>query len=366
MRATSISINQTALKHNLQQVRQLAPHSKIISMVKANAYGHGIAECLPALQQSDVFGVCCLQEALAIRQLGYQQDIILIEGVFAIDEMPIAIQEHCHCVIHHQQQLDWLLQYAEQYQAQGLKVWVKFNSGMNRLGFKRDEIEQVLQQLLALNFSCVLLMHFANADEPSHPLNQQQIQQFLQLKQQFPQIEYSCCNSAGILNWADLHLDYVRPGIMLYGASPFADKTAQQLNLRPVMQFSTEIIAIYPLKKGDSVGYGSSVTATEDMTLAIIAVGYGDGYPRAYQQQNFVVIAGQKVPLFGRVSMDMSMVNITPLLQQGIDVKIGTSVELWGEQLSVDDVAQANGTIGYELLCRVTERAKRIIIPISD
>lgn len=131
MRATSISINQTALKHNLQQVRQLAPHSKIISMVKANAYGHGIAECLPALQESDIFGVCCLQEALAIRQLGYQQDIILIEGVFAIDEMPIAIQEHCHCVIHHQQQLDWLLQYAEQYQAQGLKVWVKFNSGMN-------------------------------------------------------------------------------------------------------------------------------------------------------------------------------------------------------------------------------------------
>lgn len=365
MRATTITINQNALKHNLQQVRQLAPYSKIVSMVKANAYGHGIAECLPALEESDIFGVCCIEEVLTIRQHNQRHEIILIEGVFQEEELSIAIEYGCHCIIHHQQQLNWLIQHRQAYQQRGLKAWIKFNSGMNRLGFKIDEIITVVQKLLDLHFDCVLVMHFANADEPNHPLNQQQIQQFLQLKQRFPQIQYSCCNSAGLLNWSDLHFDYVRPGIILYGASPFSGKNAHELNLRPVMQLSSKIIAIYPLKKGDSVGYGSSVIASQDMILAIIAVGYGDGYPRYYQRQNNVIIAGQSVPLFGRVSMDMSMVDITTLIQQGLDIQVGTTVELWGEQHLVDDVAQANATIGYELLCRVTQRPQRKVIPLK-
>lgn len=365
MRATTITINQNALKHNLQQVRQHAPHSKIVCMVKANAYGHGIAECLPALAEGDIFGVCCIEEVLTIRQYNQSHDIILIEGVFQKQELSIAIEQGCHCVIHHQQQLDWLIKHRQAYQQRGLKAWIKLNSGMNRLGFKLDEMVPVVQQLIDLQFQCVLVMHFANADEPNHPLNQQQIQQFLQLKQQFPQLEYSCCNSAGVLNWSELHFDYVRPGIILYGASPFADKTAKQLNLQAVMRFSTEIIAIYPLKKGESVGYGSSVTAERDMTLAIIAVGYGDGYPRHFIAQNHVMIDGHAVPLFGRVSMDMSMVDISALIEQGLDIRVGTAVELWGEQRSVDDVAQANGTIGYELLCRVTQRPQRKVITLD-
>ncbi len=362
MRATQISIDQSALKHNLQQVRQLAPHSKIVSMVKANAYGHGITACLPALQDSDAFGVACLQEALEIRQLGDLHDITLIEGVFSEDELPIAIAQRLECVVHNSQQLQWLYQHQQQYQAQGLKVWLKLNSGMNRLGFKYDEFVQHLTQFIQAGFDCVITMHFANADEPTHPLNQQQIQQICTLKQQFPHVKFSCCNSAGLLNWQDLHFDYVRPGIMLYGASPFADKSSLELNLRPVMQFTTEIIALYPVQQGECVGYGSTVAAQRDMMLAIIAVGYGDGYPRAFLQQNKVIIQGHSAPLFGRVSMDMTMVDVTDLIQQGLKIEIGTAVELWGNQRLVDDVAKCNGTIGYELLCRVTQRPKRAII----
>lgn len=362
MRNTRIWIDQTALQHNFNRVRQLAPQAKIVSMVKSNAYGHGITQCLPALAQSDAFGVACLQEALEIRQLGYQQDITLIEGVFSADEMQTVLSQRLECVIHTQQQLTWLLQHQKKYQALRLKVWIKLNSGMNRLGFQLNEISSVIEQLIALKFDCVLAMHFANADVVDHSLNQQQIAQLKQLKAQFPQIKISCCNSAAILNWADLHFDYVRPGIMLYGATPYADKNVHDLNLKPVMTFTTQIMAIHQLKQGEKIGYGSSVTTQRDTTLAIIAVGYGDGYPRAYQQQNYVSIQGKLAPLFGRVSMDMSMVDITDLVAQGLDIQIGEIVELWGEQRLVDDVAQCNGTIGYELLCKVTQRPQRKVI----
>lgn len=361
MRQTIIEINALALQHNLQRVKQLAPQSKIVSMVKSNAYGHGIEQCLTALNESDAFGVACIEEALEIRALGYTQDITLVEGVFAEDEMPIALQHRLECMIHHQQQLDWLLAYKEQYQQLGLKVWVKLNSGMNRLGFQYDAIIAVLQQLQQHGFECVLTMHFANADLPEHPLNIQQIQQLQSLYQQFPNVKISCCNSAAIFNWPELHFDYVRPGIMLYGASPFADKSVNQLDLKPVMTFKTQIMALHRLEQGEKIGYGSSVTTQRPTTLAIIAVGYGDGYPRTYVQNNKVSIQGYAVPLFGRVSMDMSMLDVTDIIAQGIDVQIGTEVELWGEQRLVDDVATANGTIGYELLCKVTKRPYRVL-----
>lgn len=356
MRATQIYINQSALQHNLNRVRQLAPHAKVVSMVKANAYGHGIKHCLPALVNSDAFGVACLEEALQIRNLGYQQDITLIEGVFSADEMPEVLKHRLECVIHHQQQLDWLINHQQAYQAQNLKVWLKLNSGMNRLGFTFEALIHATQRCISLGFDCVITMHFANADEPNHPLNQKQIEQFQQLRALFPQLKFSCCNSAAIFNWQDLHLDYVRPGIMLYGASPFAHQNIHALNLHPVMHFTTQIMAIHQLAKGEKIGYGSSITTERETTLAIIAVGYGDGYPRTYQTQNYVSIQGHLAPLFGRVSMDMIMVDISDLIAQGLSINIGTTVELWGEHRLVDDVAQTNGTIGYELLCKVTQR----------
>ena len=353
MRQATIYIDSEALQYNLNRIKQLAPHSQIVSMVKANAYGHGVQDCLAALNATDAFGVACLEEALAIRRLGYTQPITLIEGVFTEDEMEDVIQQKLECVVHRHEQVEWLIQNKEAYNALGLKVWVKLNSGMNRLGFKINEIIAVIHQLKSLNFNCVLTMHFANADV-DHPLNEQQIQQFLDVKNACEPILASCCNSAAIYKYPNLHFDYVRPGIMLYGATPFVDKDVNELDLKPVMSFEAEIIALNQIQAGESVGYGSTFTATNSMQIAIVSIGYGDGYPRAYVKPNYVAIDKQLTPVIGRVSMDMIAIDTTNL-----QVKVGTKVELWGKTRLVDDVANANGTIGYELLCRLSNRPQR-------
>lgn len=356
MRQATVYIDRAALQYNLNRVRQLAPTAKIVSMVKANAYGHGVKDCLAALQDSDAFGVACLQEALEIRELGFQQPITLIEGVFTEDEMPIVIEQNIEIVVHQPEQVTWLIAHKDAYISKNLKVWVKLNSGMNRLGFKLEVIKEVIQQLKSAGFTCVLAMHFANADA-DHPLNDEQISQFLEVKNDCAPILASCCNSAAIYKYPELHFDFVRPGIMLYGATPFADRDIYALDLKPVMTFSAEIIALNGIQAGEQVGYGSTFTADKAMQLAIVSIGYGDGYPRAFFAQNFVAINGQKAVVVGRVAMDMIAIDVT-----GLDVQLGTEVELWGKQRLVDDVAAANGTIGYELLCRLTQRPDRKII----
>ncbi len=354
MRQATVYIDSEALQYNLNRVKQLAPTAKIVSMVKANAYGHGVKDCLAALASTDAFGVACLEEALEIRELGYQQPITLIEGIFSAEEMQIVIDQNIEIVVHHQQQLDWLRAHKDAYIAKNLKVWVKLNSGMNRLGFKVDEIIDVIHQLKADGFNCVLAMHFANADADNHPLNEQQKQQFLHVKEACAPILASCCNSAAIFKWPELNFDFVRPGIMLYGASPFADKTVEDLDIQPVMTFTAEIIALNTIQAGESVGYGSTFIADKETELAIVSIGYGDGYPRAFFKQNYVAINGQKVPVVGRVAMDMIAIDVTDL-----NAQLGTQVELWGKHRLVDDVAEANGTIGYELLCRLSNRPIR-------
>ncbi|WP_168406184.1 alanine racemase [Acinetobacter indicus] len=356
MRQATVYIDRAALQYNLNRVRQLAPTAKIVSMVKANAYGHGVKDCLAALQNSDAFGVACLQEALEIRELGFQQPITLIEGVFTEDEMPIVIEQNIEIVVHQPEQVTWLIAHKDAYISKKLKVWVKLNSGMNRLGFKLKVIKEVIQQLKSAGFTCVLAMHFANADA-DHPLNDEQIRQFLEVKNDCAPILASCCNSAAIYKYPELHFDFVRPGIMLYGATPFADRDIYALDLKPVMTFSAEIIALNEIQAGEQVGYGSTFTADKAMQLAIVSIGYGDGYPRAFFAQNFVAIKGQKAAVVGRVAMDMIAIDVT-----GLDVQLGTEVELWGKQRLVDDVAAANGTIGYELLCRLTQRPDRKVI----
>ncbi|WP_168395701.1 alanine racemase [Acinetobacter indicus] len=356
MRQATVYIDRAALQYNLNRVRQLAPTAKIVSMVKANAYGHGVKDCLAALQNSDAFGVACLQEALEIRELGFQQPITLIEGVFTKDEMPIVIEQNIEIVVHQPEQVAWLIAHKDAYISKNLKVWVKLNSGMNRLGFKLEVIKEVIQQLKSAGFTCVLAMHFANADA-DHPLNDEQIRQFLEVKNDCAPILASCCNSAAIYKYPELHFDFVRPGIMLYGATPFADRDIYALDLKPVMTFSAEIIALNEIQAGEQVGYGSTFTADKAMQLAIVSIGYGDGYPRAFFAQNFVAIKGQKAAVVGRVAMDMIAIDVT-----GLDVQLGTEVELWGKQRLVDDVAAANGTIGYELLCRLTQRPDRKVI----
>lgn len=354
VRQATIEIHKQALMHNLNRVKQLAPSAQIVSMVKANAYGHGIQSTLDALSQSDAFGVACIQEALEIRSFRHHHPITLIEGVFSEDEMPTVIAQKFECVVHHHQQVDWLIQYHQAYNAQGLKVWVKLNCGMNRLGFKPDQILEVIHRLKQHGLTCVLVMHFANADI-DHPLNEQQIQQFLRIKKACEPILASCCNSAAIFKWPELHFDYVRPGIMLYGSSPFSDRSVHELGLKPVMRFTAEIIALHDIEANEHVGYGSTFTAPKAMKIAIVSVGYGDGYPRSYLSQNYVAIGSQLVPVIGRVSMDMIAIDVTSL-----DITLGTEVELWGTQRLVDDVAKANGTIGYEVLCRLSQRPCRI------
>lgn len=356
MRQATVYIDSQALQYNLNRVKQLAPTAQIVSMVKANAYGHGVKDCLAALKNSDAFGVACLQEALEIRELGYQQPITLIEGIFSEDEMPIVIAQQLECVVHHPQQVQWLIAHKRAYQAAQLKVWVKLNSGMNRLGFKIDLIQEVIKHLQAEGFNCVLAMHFANADV-DHALNDEQIRQFLDIKQNCAPILASCCNSAAIYKYPELHFDFVRPGIMLYGASPFADQSVHDLDLQPVMHFSAEVMALNQIQVGDSVGYGSHFVATKPLQLAIVSIGYGDGYPRAFVTPNTVAIHGQLAAVVGRVAMDMIAIDVT-----GLDVSIGTEVELWGKHRLVDDVAHANGTIGYELLCRLTQRPVRKVL----
>ncbi|MBJ9985057.1 alanine racemase [Acinetobacter sp. S40] len=354
MRQATVYIDSTALQYNLSRVKQLAPNSKIVSMVKANAYGHGVKDCLAALNATDAFGVATLEEALELRTQGSNHPITLIEGIFNPDEMLAVLRHQLECVVHHQQQVEWLLKYKDEYIQQGLKVWIKLNSGMNRLGFKIDEIIDVITSLKNEGFHCVLAMHFANADVPEHPMNQQQIQQLLHIKQTCAPIEVSCCNSAAIFNWPELHFDYVRPGIMLYGASPFADKNVYALDLKPVMTFTARIIALNHIQAGDSVGYGSLFTADKAMKIAIVSIGYGDGYPRAYIKQNYVAIDGKLTNVIGRVSMDMIAIDVTDF-----DVSLDSEIELWGQHRLVDDVADANGTIGYELLCRLSNRPIR-------
>ena len=356
MRQATVYIDSQALQYNLNRVKQLAPNAKVVSMVKANAYGHGVKDCLAALSATDAFGVACLQEALEIRELGFTQPVTLIEGVFSADEMQIVAEQNFEVVVHHQAQVDWLLEHKTAYIAKGLKVWVKLNSGMNRLGFKIDVIKAVINQLKTEGFTCVLAMHFANADA-DHPLNDEQIRQFLEIKNDCAPLMASCCNSAAIYKYPELHFDYVRPGIMLYGATPFADKNVHDLDLKPVMQFTAEVIALNHIQAGESVGYGSTFVATQAMQLAIVSIGYGDGYPRAFNQPNTVVINGTFIPVVGRVAMDMIAVDVT-----GLNVTLGTEVELWGKQRLVDDVATANGTIGYELLCRLSNRPVRQVI----
>lgn len=359
MRQPYIELSSNALTANLLQVRALAPTSKVISMVKADAYGHGIAFALAALKTTDAFGVACIQEARQIRALGYTQPITLIEGVFSESEWLEASKNGYDCVIHQSEQVAWAIKNPSLFQRNGLKIWLKLNSGMNRLGLVAAELIIAAQTLREAGFNLVLTMHFANADQPEHPLNKHQIDKFLNLKKQLEPIEASCCNSAAIYNLPDLHFDYVRPGIMLYGSSPFADISAQKLGLQPVMHFKSHIMAIQQLATNEYVGYGSTYVTTRPTRLGIVAAGYGDGYPRAMVTGAFVNINGQIAPLLGRVSMDLMAIDLTDLSD---NIEIGQVVQLWGNYPEVEQLAQYNQTIGYELLCRLTARPKRLVI----
>lgn len=367
MRTAIVTIKPAALTHNLMQVKKLAPKSKVLAMVKSNAYGHGVAVVLPALQQADGIGVASFTEALEARQLGWNKAIGLIEGVFSADEWQQAIDYDCSCVIHHLPQLNWALENIPDADSSTRIVWLKYNTGMNRLGFADDTIIEAAKRLYDADYQLILTTHFANADDHEHPLNTRQIERFLSVLKVLHQtvgadIQASLCNSAGLINFPEHHYDWVRPGIMLYGSSPVLHKSAYALNLQPAMDFSAQIMAIQTVKAGTAIGYGSHWVAEQDTKTALVSIGYGDGYPRVVVDSAEVCVidaaSGQsyRCPIRGRVAMDMIAVDISAIAS---DIALNSQVVLWGDMPHVDEVAAYAGTIGYELLCRLSARPER-------
>lgn len=345
-----------ALKHNLQQARLHAKSSRVMAVVKANGYGHGLAWVARTLGKSaDAFGVSSAEEGVQLRQAGVTQPICLLEGFFNADELPLLSRERLEPVIHHDGQVRTLAASKELK----LTVWLKVDTGMHRLGFPPAAAPDVLKQLRAASSvtNVRLMSHFARAEFPEDPATQKQIDDFLVLGRNLG-TELSLANSAGILSWPASRLDWVRPGIMLYGISPFTDRDASMLDLRPVMTLESALIAVHPRKKGDPIGYGGDWRCPEDMPVGVAAIGYGDGYPRHAPPGTPVLVNGRRVPTVGRVSMDM----ITLDLRSQANAKAGDPVVLWGQGLPVEQVAESAGTISYELLCHVTDRIPRVVI----
>jgi alanine racemase len=353
-RPTQLRIDPAALLHNLQCIKREAPLSHVVAMVKANAYGCKIQEVIPVLEgQVDAFGLISIKEALAIQKLGSVTPCIIFQGVFTPDEWQTAAREHFICAIHQQQQLTWLLQTPLPQQ---VTVWIKINTGMNRLGFQPHEVEAVIQSLSNcpwVTLPLTMMTHFANADLTNDPLTTQQIHLFKQLSKKFPQLKTSVANSAAIFQHHLPQADFIRPGISLYGVSPFSNQTGIELGLRPVMHFTSHIINIYMIAAGESVGYGARWVATRPSRLGIIPVGYGDGYPRVVQSNTPVWIQGYLVPIVGTISMDSIVVDLTDFPS----IKVLDPVELWGTHLLVEYIAKAANTIPYELLCKVIDRS---------
>ena len=354
-RPTRITIDTAALLHNVQRVRHFAPNKKIVAMVKANAYGCGLPAVLPTLDaEVDAFGVACMEEAVALRALGSTRDCILFQGVFSADEWPRVADLQLQCVVHQACQLEWLLACPL---AQKIKIWVKVDTGMHRLGFETSEVERVIAALTACPWvqdEIGLMTHLACADEPHHPSNARQLDQFNALTHQHENRICSIANSAAIMALPETHADVVRPGIMLYGVSPFAHQTGQALGLIPVVRFESVVSEIHHYPAHAPIGYGGSWQRDTPSVIGVVAVGYGDGYPRHIAANTPVWVNGCLAPIVGRVSMDMLTIDLTDCP----NVCIGDAVELWGKHVPVEAIAKSAGTIAYELLCQISSRVR--------
>lgn len=347
------TVSQAALRHNFQQIRRCAPHSKIMAMVKANAYGHGLTTVAETLREADALGVASIEEALLVRKIGVQTDLVLMEGIFREEELPFIQTHHLTQVVHHWPQIQALQHYQETIRAP-FKVWLKINTGMNRLGFSLQEVREAHRTLASLPHVDLIGMmtHFSQADDLRSETTSLQIERFNRIVDGLAG-QRCLANSAAILAWPQTHADWVRPGLMLYGASPFQESTAQAYNLLPGMTLQSEIIAIRDLSRGERVGYsGTWENIRSDCKIGIVAMGYGDGYPWHVKNGTPILVNQQRTQIVGRISMDMLAIDLTTVGP----VKIGDPVILWGEGLPVEEVAKHAGTIPYELFCRFTER----------
>jgi len=344
-------VDTAALRHNLAVVRRRAVGARVMAVIKANAYGHGVLPVAKALAEADGLAVARLDEGLALRAAGLTNRVLLLEGVFSAEQLALAAQKRFDLMVHNAEQLALLEGLAG---SERISAWLKVDSGMNRLGFRVEDFAAAHARLARnprVEAQPTLVTHLASADERGDPKTRQQLQQFSAVTAGFAGAR-SIANSAGVLAWPDTRADWVRPGLMLYGLSPFPGGTGSELQLRAAMTLQTEVIAVKSVKPGETVGYGGAWRAARDTRIAVVAAGYGDGYPRSTASGAPVQIGGRRAPLIGRVSMDMITVDVTDLPP----VAVGDAAVLWGEGVPAEEIAQHAGTIPYELICGVSQR----------
>ncbi len=353
MRPIKASVCLDAMAHNLRVARRHAGAARLMAVVKANAYGHGLARAMRALSAADGFAVLTLEEAADLRLMAVDKPILLLEGVFDPGELATCAELDLWLVLHNSQQLDWL---ERNPLAKPLQVFLKFDSGMHRLGFALSEFETVLHRVKRLPAvaGITLMTHFAQADEAAGI--EQPLRAFLS-QAAHTGLAWTTANSATLLRFPEALGAWARPGIMLYGASPFADTRAAQLGLKPAMTLHSEIIAVQRIRAGEGIGYGLLYRAERDMRVGVVACGYADGYPRHASTGTPILVNGQRTRVLGRVSMDMLYADLNDIPE----TDVGSPVVLWGTGLPVEDVAAAAGTISYELLCALAPR-----VPIEE
>jgi alanine racemase len=357
--AAYAALNLEAVQHNAQKVRYYAPDAKIMAVIKANGYGHGLLRIAEALQNVDAFAVARVDEGIRLRKAGLKNRIAVLEGFSCTDELGELLHYQLDAVVHSFIQLEIFeaRPVPQRVKEQGkIAVWLKLDTGMNRLGFKAKDFSAAYQRLNSCSLikqSISLMTHLANADDKTDDSTLKQISLFNDTVAAYSG-QRSIANSAGILGWKESLTDWVRPGVMLYGISPFPDTTGEQLGLKPIMGLHSRLIAVKPIEKGERVGYGGIWTCEKATTLGIVAIGYGDGYPRYAISGTPVLVNGKRVPLVGRVSMDM----ITVDLATQPNAKPGDPVILWGEGLAVEEIARCADTIPYTLVCGITPRVQ--------
>jgi len=344
-------IDLDAIRHNYRQAKLVAPHSRAIAIIKANAYGHGAIAVGQALApEADAFGVACLEEALELRENGIENPILLLEGIFEAEEMLLVDEHSLSIAVSTQQQLDWLL---DAKLKATVNVFLKVDSGMHRLGFSPEDANiayKALSNSPHVN-KLVLMTHFARADEPDNPATDLQLAAFKNVGTEQDK-NTSTANSAAILAHPNSHGEFTRPGIMLYGATPLGDIHASHQYLKPAMSLRSAIFSIREVAAGESIGYGGRYVCQKATRVGVVAIGYADGYPRQAIDGTPVIVDGHKSQIIGRVSMDMLTVDLTHLPH----INTGAPVELWGNQVSANSVADHSSTIAYTLFTGVTRR----------
>ncbi|HBO39539.1 MAG TPA: alanine racemase [Pasteurellaceae bacterium] len=351
MKPATAKISSVALKHNLQTIKQKAPNSKIIAVVKANAYGHGLIFVASALEDSvDCFGVARLEEALKLRSNGITKPILLLEGFFSSKDLPIIAVNNIQTVVHNREQLE-VLQQANLPNT--IKVWLKIDTGMHRLGVSLEQTDYFCEQLKKcpnVDPQLGFVSHFSRADEMESDYTRIQLERFLQATHN-RKGERSIAASGGILFWPDSQLEWIRPGIIMYGVSP-VNVPSREYGFIPVMTLASSLIAVREHKAGEPVGYGGIWVSEKDTKIGVVAIGYGDGYPRNIPAGTPVYVNGRRVPIVGRVSMDMITIDLGADCQD----KVGDEVILWGRELPIEEVAEMTGTLSYELITKLTPR----------